>query len=234
MTVRRRRCACGGVLVATLVGALALPALAAKDDLDLVSRASGGGASRRQLLRPGDLQPTGASWPSSQTPTTFRRGRQQRSSRTFSCATCKAGTTTLASVTFDNSAGANDASSLDPAISADGSLRGLRIGRGQPLRRATTTQLRGRFRARPAGPRHHHPRERHLRQQRRRQRQPLAPRRSQPTGALWPSSPAADNLFAGRQQQLRERLRARPGRPPCTTTLASLVTFSTNSAGAND
>ena len=36
---------CGAVLAATLVGALALPALAAKDDLDLVSRATAGAAA---------------------------------------------------------------------------------------------------------------------------------------------------------------------------------------------
>jgi len=36
---------CEAALAATLVGALALPALAAKDDLDLVSRATGGAAA---------------------------------------------------------------------------------------------------------------------------------------------------------------------------------------------
>jgi Tol biopolymer transport system component len=45
MGARVRRRVCGTALAAMLVGALALPALAAKDDLDLVSRATGGAAA---------------------------------------------------------------------------------------------------------------------------------------------------------------------------------------------
>ncbi len=123
MTVRTRRRACGGVALAVaLTGALALPALAAKDDVDLVSRATGGTAAD-----------AGSSVPAISADgrfVAFTSGADNLSAEDDNMFVnvfvrdLQAGATTLVSrVPGPAGAGANgDSGSSDPVISADGRL----------------------------------------------------------------------------------------------------------------
>jgi Ca2+-binding RTX toxin-like protein len=104
-------------LVAALACALAFPAVAARDDLILVSRTTGGAAADGGSFSPA-ISADGRFVAVESGADNLSTGDNNTFTNIF-VRDLQASTTTLASITFDNSAGANDNAS-NPSISADG------------------------------------------------------------------------------------------------------------------
>ena len=188
MTARlSRRAVCGAALAALVGGALALPALAAKDDLDLVTRATGvAGAPAVASSFEATLSADGRL-------VAFQSGADNLSTEDDNDFTnvfvrdLQANTTTLVSRASGATGAAGDAVSAGAEISADGRFVAFHSA-ADNLSTEDDDDFIDVF-VRDLAGRHHDPREPgHRAGRRRRRRTPRPRRRSRPTGASSPSS----------------------------------------------